>query len=345
MLCIGGLASALFIMTPIKMVYADDGSDADGDGYTLEESDCNDSDASINPGAVEGTESCDGKDNDCDGEVDEGEQCFTPTIDTDRDGYTIVQGDCNDSDATIHPGATETCDGKDNDCNLQVDEGLRSLFYQDGDNDGYGNIAKSTKVCSAPAGYVANHEDCNDNDKNVNPDATEVCDGTDNNCNAQIDEECPAPSPDADKDGVTVEAGDCNDSDSHVYPGASEICDGLDNNCDGAADDGLTMETYYADFDGDGYGDAAETVRTCEQPARYVTDNTDCDDTTDAAYPGAVEVCDDRIDNNCDGDSNEGCPEDSGDPLDDGTNDTPRPGISADIDTGSGGCSLAMAKM
>lgn len=106
-------------------------------------------------------EVCDGFDNDCDGEVDEG-------FDQDGDGFTTCQGDCNDNDGSIKPDATEVCDGIDNNCNSQTDEG----FDQDGD------------------GFTTCQGDCDDNNGDIHPGAAEDCDNVDNNCNGQIDEGC-----------------------------------------------------------------------------------------------------------------------------------------------------------
>ncbi len=110
--------------------------------------DYNDSDAAIHPGA---TEICDGKDNNCNGQIDENFPLYTYYRDADGDGYgdpsNSIQncgtsppqgyvknnGDCNDSDAAIHPGATEICDGKDNNCNGQIDEGFPSTVVIGGD--------------------------------------------------------------------------------------------------------------------------------------------------------------------------------------------------------------------
>jgi hypothetical protein len=107
---------------------------------------------------------------------------------------------------------------------------------------------------------------------------------------------------DNDADGFSVEAGDCDDTNPAVHPDADEVCDGADNNCDGLTDDASATDavTFFADSDGDGYGDTANTVATCEAPSGYVEDSTDCDDQAFGSNPGADEVCD-EVDNNCDG--------------------------------------------
>ena len=323
--------------------------DADGDGYgnaadTLmaciapenyisDHTDCDDSDAASYPGAAE---ICDGKDNNCDGQIDEGVQ-ITYYHDADGDGYgnaadtlmsceaplnyTTDHTDCDDSDAASYPGAAEICDGKDNNCDGQIDEGVQTTYYHDADGDGYGNAADTLMSCEAPLNYTTDNTDCDDNDAASYPGAEEICDGKDNNCDAQIDEGVQITYyHDADGDGYgnaadtlmaceaplnyTTDHTDCDDSDVASYPGAEEICDGKDNNCDGQIDEGVQI-TYYHDADGDGYGNEADTLMSCEAPLNYTTDNTDCDDSDALSYPGAAEICDGK-DNNCDGQIDEG---------------------------------------
>jgi hypothetical protein len=321
-----------------QLLYADNDNDGYGTGAptpcgVANNTDCNDGDNTIYPTAPE---LCDGKDNDCNGLVDDGvgtvwyqdsdgdgfgnvdvaqTACTQPT------GYVSNSTDCNDSDNTIYPGATEVCDGVDNNCNGQVDEGVGTVWYQDSDGDGFGNIDVPQTACTQPTGYVTNGLDCNDNDDSIYPGAPELCDGKDNDCNGTIDDGAGTITfyRDADGDGfgdagVTATAcsapvgyvtndDDCDDADDTVYPGAPELCDGKDNDCNGQVDDGIGA-TWYIDSDSDGFGDVNTSVVSCTQPAGYVTNSLDCDDADDTVYPGAPELCDGK-DNDCDGQTDE----------------------------------------
>jgi hypothetical protein len=105
------------------------------------------------------------------------------------DGYVSLDGDCDDTDAALHPNATETCDGKDNNCDGRIDNNIQTMiWYKDNDGDGYGSPDNPIESCSQPPGYVNVNSDCDDNDPSVHPVALEICDGKDNNCNGQIDE-------------------------------------------------------------------------------------------------------------------------------------------------------------
>lgn len=145
-------------------------TDNDGDGYCIDV-DCDDNDATINPGS---SEVCgDGKDNNCDGVVDEG--CGSGCTDNDGDGVCLEDGDCNDNDSEVFPGNQEICDGKDNNCDGVIDEGCGSGCT---DNDGDG-------VCVEDG-------DCDDNNSHVYPGHNDTKgrwgrDGVDNDCNGVID--------------------------------------------------------------------------------------------------------------------------------------------------------------
>ena len=308
--------------------FVDNNSDDDGDGVTVCQGDCDDTDPLVNPYAYE---FCDGIDNNCNGIVDEG-------TDHDNDGWSTCDGDCNDWNAAINPAATEVCNNKDDDCDGYVDEGVQTTYYSDWDGDGYGDPNVTQQNCTQPNNFVANADDCNDNAININPAATEVCDGFDNNCDGNVDEgfdvdgdgfetcqgDCddndPTVNPgvneicdgidndcdgyvdegfDNDNDGWTTCEGDCHDWNPNIYPGAPEICDWKDNDCNGLIDDGIG-DFWYLDADWDGYGDPNDVVQSCWTQWGRVTNGDDCDDSKGNVNPGATEVCD-GLDNDCDG--------------------------------------------
>ena len=305
-------------------------------GFVTEVGDCNDLDPTAYPSA---NEICDEVDNNCDGQIDE-DVLNTFYIDADGDGfgnpdyttqdcevpvgYSALGTDCDDGNPLANESTTaETCDGVDNNCDGQVDEGLTSSWYADTDGDGYGDSSSILVACEAPQGYVTDNTDCDDDNAwAYDISMAETCDGYDNNCDGQADEGVTTTYYlDVDGDGqgnssLTIEsctqpagyasvAGDCDDLNNAVHYQAIEICDEIDNNCDGLIDDGLGSY-YYADSDGDGYGDSNVSVQACEAPQGYVTDNTDCDDNNAWAFDtNATETCD-GVDNNCDGQADEG---------------------------------------
>ena len=239
--------------------------------------------------------------------------------------------DCNDLSADTYPGADELCDGEDNDCDDEVDETPAvdaPTYYVDADGDGYGTEDTTiTDQCDLPSGYAEEAGDCDDTDANTYPGADEYCDGEDDDCDGTIDEDdavdrltwyqdldddgygnsgvvvfgCYEPS------GYAAVSGDCADDDESRNPGADETCDGVDNDCDGVADEGdaVDADTWYADVDGDGYGDPASAETACSEPTDAVADNTDCDDGDAEINPGADEICNDGIDNDCDASSDQ----------------------------------------
>jgi hypothetical protein len=301
-------------------------------GYVANNADCNDAVSTVNPSA---TEVCDGIDNDCDGLIDEGVK-ITYYQDSDGDGYgktsvslqacsapmgyVTLSNDCNDNNVNINPAAIEVCDGIDNNCDGIIDNGLLTTYYDDADGDGFGNPNSSTQTCTQPGGTVTNGLDCNDFNSNINPNATEICDLIDNDCDGLVDEGFATATYfiDADGDGfggtIVVNACmqpsgyannnlDCNDNNASIKPTAIEVCDGIDNDCDGlidAADPNVVYNIYYADADGDGFGNLSASIQACTVPSGYVINSTDCNDACTVCYPNAPELCD-SLDNDCDG--------------------------------------------
>lgn len=244
-------------------------------------------------------------------------------LDEDGDGVAFAD-DCDDQDASVAPGLLEICDERDNDCDGDVDEGVSTTFYTDADGDGFGDPALPVEACRQPEGVAANNQDCDDQDADVRPDQViDRCDGRDEDCDDQIDEDADFLETFADEDadgfggavvrycaerpeGTTDTGGDCDDRAEQAYPGAEEVCDEIDNDCDEQIDEGLTT-TFYPDTDGDGFGDLAGAFEACTLPDGAVLDASDCDDTAAESFPGAEELCEDDADNDCDGRSDEYC--------------------------------------
>jgi hypothetical protein len=181
-------------------------ADTDEDGFSIAEGDCDDGNPDIRPDA---DEICNGIDDDCDGDVDEeAVDAGTWYTDGDGDGYgddstaqmacdppagTVAQGgDCDDTSGRANPGADEMCDAIDNDCDGFVDEGDAvdaEVWYIDEDGDGYGVDETAVWSCTALSGTVNNGGDCADDDPEVHPDRIDTCDGVDNDCDGEVDED------------------------------------------------------------------------------------------------------------------------------------------------------------
>lgn len=290
--------------------------------------DCDDFKANVNP---ESPEVCDFFDNNCNGETDE-EVALKLYPDADHDGhgdadaksvatcpgavgYAASRDDCDDKDPEVFLGQFEICDGKDNNCDKDrlVDEvEEQAPWYEDLDGDTYGD-PESTPIfsCYRIPDRVLSRNDCDDGDKKVNPNAAEICDAKDNDCNGLADFRLEGINNFEDDDGdlaADSDCGgdDCDDRDARTSGGAEEVCDHVDNDCDGLVDEQTTQNIWYIDEDGDGWGVViGSALASCDPIASRASQFGDCDDTRNDVRPGITESCD-GVDNDCDGQIDEG---------------------------------------
>ena len=306
-------------------------------GHVARPDDCDDTVSTIHP---EAPETCAPGDEDCDGLTDEdgGNLWY---LDNDGDGFgdarfrgietchppanTAERGeDCDDTRPEVHPGATEVCNGLDDDCDREFDRvagrDLRRDLWPDLDGDGVGAITDPVHDCREQlTDHVTRTGDCDDADDVVFPGAAEVCDGVDNNCGDGIaDEGRVYRWFDGDGDGFGVgdsdwdcpttfdtswvpQGGDCDDNATAIHPDAVEVCDHLDNDCDQLYDIEGGHSLYvprYVDGDGDGWG-AGGVVQACAEEPGFTQDSGDCADDDADRFPGNPERCD-EVDQDCD---------------------------------------------
>lgn len=271
--------------------------------FRLNTGDCDDINPMVNPYAAE---RCDGIDNDCDQLIDEedddvlidaiwypdqdgdGFGSSDPAAETIQSctqpvGYSLQNTDCNDNNFGISPIGFEVCDGFDNDCDGVVDDGVTEIFFLDIDGDEFG--------------------------RHFDVDGDGLID--DNNGDGIPDnfvEACTAPIDPVSGNRYVSNFSDCNDNNANINPSEPELCDGIDNNCNGiidGTDAGNRGTIWYKDADGDGYGNPYQFVYNCDQPATYIADDSDCDDSRPTVNPAQQENCFTIYDDNCDDDTND----------------------------------------
>lgn len=193
----------------------------------------------------------------------------------------IASGDCDDADPSILPGAVETCNGLDDDCDGLVDDSIAvPNWFVDADGDGFGAGAP-IQACEQPARYSATGDDCDDGDPLINPDTVWYADLDGDGFGDPTDTQISCTRP----DDRVLDATDCNDGDATIHPAGVEVCDdaNVDEDCDGLVDDADIVagpfHVYYADADGDGYGDAYSPTQRCDAAGDLVDNHADCDDT------------------------------------------------------------------
>ncbi|WP_181790319.1 putative metal-binding motif-containing protein [Myxococcus llanfairpwllgwyngyllgogerychwyrndrobwllllantysiliogogogochensis] len=275
-------------------------------------------------------EICDGEDNDCDGQIDEGvKRNVYRDADGDGHGTGAAQQGCLDHGWVLN---NNDC----NDANASIWQAGR--FYRDADGDGYGAPGNWIDSCGLPAGYVADATDCNDGNSTVKPGAikqcgqgacarsvqacvngveqacvpyaasAEICDRIDNNCNGQVDDLPPISCGTGACQRTVAACGNicewvvvqdgkppvefCEWGDNACTPGVAkaETCNNVDDNCNGTIDDGVQL-TYYSDNDADGYGAGAPIGAGCSVPGGASSNSQDCNDSNYAVKPGALKHC------------------------------------------------------
>ncbi|MFT4626411.1 MAG: hypothetical protein ACI8PZ_005088 [Myxococcota bacterium] len=293
-----------------------DGRDNDADGRV----DCDDSDCDGDCPEV-----CDdGRDNDADGRVDcDDDECLL-ACDADGDGFFNADfggDDCDDTRADVNPSRPEICNGMDaidDDCDGLVDEDdpdidvfTLTAWGPDRDGDGFGTDSDIQFACQRPDGWGFANRDCDDSRADINPDMPEIC-----NPDEPVDDDC---------DGLVDDADPDVSEDSYLEWYADRDDDGYgsgvdfeyacsrpvgtapsDDDCDDRDPEVGPPTLWYGDGDGDGFGggDPVDPTPTCDPPGPGLRPDwfgLDCDDADPSINPGVEDICENGIDEDCNG--------------------------------------------
>lgn len=240
-------------------------------GYSLNNLDCDDNDAQVNPNTFWY--------NDADGDTEGDDSNFEIGCTSTFANPVTTGGDCDDNNADLNSA---------------------TIWFEDLDGDGFGddNTTEISCVSTTLTNPVLIGGDCSDIASDLNPNTIWYPDNDgDGFGDPNISETACISS-----FFVPVMIGnDCDDTREYIYPGAIEVCDEFDNDCDGLTDEGFTKTIYYVDNDADGFGNGSAGEFCSDPGINYSLNNDDCNDDDASVNPNSDDVSNDLIDQNCDG--------------------------------------------